>query len=201
VNGENAAAAREVVMLAACAADELLPGSPDLPADVFTACLTSPIKMALRWFCLRSPLRHEAGLDPELADAMPGLRNNRKTPLGELNWIFTAITDTIAWNVLPRPLFQRLFRQDLLVASLFRNYLLAERVLRALWLHAALLAGAAAHGGAPHVGGVGHGAGGVPAAAAGAAGGGGGWHARRVCSVALFQRPAQRLRGLARARR
>jgi regulator-associated protein of mTOR len=130
--GENAAAAREVVMLAACAADELLPCSPDLPADVFTACLTSPIKMALRWFCLRSPLRHEAGLEPELADAIPGLQNNRKTPLGELNWIFTAITDTIAWNVLPRPLFQRLFRQDLLVASLFRNYLLAERVLRAL---------------------------------------------------------------------
>lgn len=22
--------------------------------------------------------------------------------LGELNWVFTAITDTIAWNVLPR---------------------------------------------------------------------------------------------------
>lgn len=22
--------------------------------------------------------------------------------LGELNWIFTAITDTIAWNTLPR---------------------------------------------------------------------------------------------------
>ena len=50
------------------------------------------------------------------------MQNNRKTPLGELNWIFTAITDTIAWNVLPRKLFQRLFRQDLLVASLFRNF-------------------------------------------------------------------------------
>lgn len=50
--------------------------------------------------------------------------------LGELNWIFTAITDTIAWNTLPRDLFQKLFRQDLLVASLFRNFLLAERVLR-----------------------------------------------------------------------
>jgi len=88
--------------------------------------------------------------------------------LGELNWIFTAITDTIAWNTLQRPLFQRLFRQDLLVkdlfvlskyfyfwkmqkkvcniektsllklkwnnlkqvASLFRNFLLAERVMR-----------------------------------------------------------------------
>ena len=50
--------------------------------------------------------------------------------LGELNWIFTAITDTIAWNTLPRVLFQKLFRQDLLVASLFRNFLLAERVMR-----------------------------------------------------------------------
>jgi regulatory associated protein of mTOR len=49
---------------------------------------------------------------------------------GELNWIFTAITDTIAWNTLPRDLFQKLFRQDLLVASLFRNFLLAERILR-----------------------------------------------------------------------
>lgn len=45
--------------------------------------------------------------------------------------VFTAITDTIAWNVLPRALFQKLFRQDLLVASLFRNFLLAERIMRA----------------------------------------------------------------------
>lgn len=56
--------------------------------------------------------------------------NDRRTMLGELNWIFTAITDTIAWNILPRDLFQKLFRQDLLVASLFRNFLLAERILR-----------------------------------------------------------------------
>lgn len=49
-------------------------------------------------FCPRSLLR----LDPELIDQIPGRQNDRKTPLGELNWIFTAITDTIAWNVLPR---------------------------------------------------------------------------------------------------
>lgn len=49
---------------------------------------------------------------------------------GELNWIFTAVTDTIAWNTFPRDLFQKLFRQDLLVASLFRNFLLAERIMR-----------------------------------------------------------------------
>jgi hypothetical protein len=31
--------------------------------------------------------------------------------LGELNWIFTAITNTIAWISLPRALFQKLFCQ------------------------------------------------------------------------------------------
>lgn len=31
---------------------------------------------------------------------------------------------------LPPDLFQKLFRQDLLVASLFRNFLLAERIMR-----------------------------------------------------------------------
>eukprot|EP00887_Chlorella_sp_A99_P005702 scaffold1.g5702.t1 len=139
--------------------------------------------VALRWFVSRSLLRHE-GVTKELIDRIPGKQasaTDRKTPLGELNWIFTAITgergggggggdsrlrlgsdragpcaeggpaggrgggrppvrpparppapsDTIAWNVLPRALFQKLFRQDLLVASLFRNFLLAERVLRA----------------------------------------------------------------------
>ncbi|XP_006534424.1 regulatory-associated protein of mTOR isoform X1 [Mus musculus] len=101
---------KNCIQLAACEAHELLPMIPDLPADLFTSCLTTPIKIALRW--------------------IPGRLNDRRTPLGELNWIFTAITDTIAWNVLPRDLFQKLFRQDLLVASLFRNFLLAERIMR-----------------------------------------------------------------------
>jgi regulator-associated protein of mTOR len=37
-----------------------------------------------------------------------GLLNDRRTMLGELNWIFTAITDTIAWNVLSRGQFYAL---------------------------------------------------------------------------------------------
>ena len=56
-------------------------------------------------------------VDQALLEQIPGQLNNRKTIMGELNWIFTAITDTIAWNILPPDLFQRLFRQDLLVAS------------------------------------------------------------------------------------
>ncbi|RLN93469.1 hypothetical protein BBJ28_00003372 [Nothophytophthora sp. Chile5] len=71
-----------------------------------------------------------AHLDASFIERIPGKLTDRKTPLGELNWIFTAITDTIAWNMLPRELFQKLFRQDLLVASLFRNFLLAERIMK-----------------------------------------------------------------------
>ena len=37
----------DVIVLSACAAHEELPTSPDLPADLFTACLTSPLRVAL----------------------------------------------------------------------------------------------------------------------------------------------------------
>lgn len=118
------------ILLAACGSKELLPMNPKLPADLFTACLTTPVKTALLWFCLQRISKLVKGVTIDMIDQIPGKLNDRKTPLGELNWIFTAITDTIAWNTLPRELFQKLFRQDLLVASLFRNFLLAERIMR-----------------------------------------------------------------------
>ena len=125
-------AIRDTIVLCPTAQGEWLPLNPDFPADIFTSCLTTPISIALRWFVHQTPLSTK-GLDLDtIADAIPGKITDRKTPLGELNWIFTAITDTIAWNVLPSPLFQRLFRQDLLVASMFRNFLLADRILRSM---------------------------------------------------------------------
>ncbi|PPR87806.1 hypothetical protein GOBAR_AA32882 [Gossypium barbadense] len=87
---------RDCILLAACEAHETLPQSAECPADVFTSCLTTPIKMTLRWFCTRS-LLHES-LDSSLIDKIPGRQNDRKTLLGELNWIFTAVTETIAWK-------------------------------------------------------------------------------------------------------
>ena len=63
--------------------------SPPLPS------LLNPVR-----FCSRSLLT--GTLHPSLIDQIPGRQNDRKTPLGELNWIFTAVTDTIAWNMLPR---------------------------------------------------------------------------------------------------
>jgi WD40 repeat protein len=128
-NGENPTEQlKDAIILAACGSSEQLPTDPNVPADVFTSCLTTPIKMALRWHCLNSFLYGPESLD--LVDKLPGSTVTRKTPLGELNWIFTAITDAIAFDVLPTDLFLKLFRQDVLVASMFRNFLLACRVMK-----------------------------------------------------------------------
>ena len=42
--------ARQWIVFAACGANEALPASPEVPADLFTSCLTTPIKTALNWF-------------------------------------------------------------------------------------------------------------------------------------------------------
>ena len=124
----------DCIQLAACGRTEMLPTNPELPADLFTCCLTTPIDIALRWFVLQNPLPSNIDvLDDKIP--LPGRLQDRRSPLGELNWIFTAITDTIAWNLLPRPLFKKLFRQDLMVAALFRNFLLSERIMRANHCH------------------------------------------------------------------
>ncbi|CAM1502108.1 Fc.00g040920.m01.CDS01 [Cosmosporella sp. VM-42] len=124
---------RPYIHLAACAVKENLPTNPLLPADLFTACLTTPIEMALWFFVLQNPLK--TNLTPERAKKLPGRLQERRTPLGELNWIFTAITDSIAWTTLPRELFRKFFRQDLMVAALFRNFLLAQRVMTVYGCH------------------------------------------------------------------
>ncbi|SCV02479.1 LAME_0H01464g1_1 [Lachancea meyersii CBS 8951] len=137
----------ECIQLASCRANELLPMKPELPADLFTCCLTCPIEISVEIFLMNSPLRETkyavlfqnnddrtqrngakaTSTKPNVT--IPGKLSDRRTPLGELNWIFTAITDTIAWTSLPRPLFKRLFRHDLMVAALFRNFLLAKRIM------------------------------------------------------------------------
>lgn len=114
------------IQLASCGSKELLPMNPMLPADLFTSCLTTPIKTALLWYCYHKVghISLVSGITPDMIDKLvfsfvnsgdddgggrlfppcrvPGRLNDRRTPLGELNWIFTAITDTIAWNTMPR---------------------------------------------------------------------------------------------------
>ena len=131
--GEDYVSFLNCIQLASCSDTDILPMNPRLPADLFTSCLTTPVKMALKWYTMlkgQGRMMLVPEITADLIDKIPGQLTDRRTMIGELNWIFTAITDTIAWNVLERDLFQRLFRQDLLVASLFRNFLLAERILK-----------------------------------------------------------------------
>lgn len=55
--------------------------------------------------------------------------SDRRTMLGELNWILTAIVDSIAWDILSKEKFQKMFRQDLLVSLLSRHFILAQRIM------------------------------------------------------------------------
>merc|ERR1712130_106046 len=111
--------------------------NPGYPADIFTSCLTSPIKMATKWF-IATQLLYEDDIDNQVLldmifnEDIGGKPNDKKNILGELHWIFLSVTDTIAWNVLPMKLFQNLFRLDYTIQSLFRNYLLAERIMKSL---------------------------------------------------------------------
>lgn len=129
----------ESIQLGACQSNEILPLNPDLPADLFTCCLTRPIEMSIKWFVLFSPLRKKGYYDKlknkNGAIEIPGKLTDRRTPLGELNWIFIAVTDTIAWTSLSRPLFKKLFRQDLVIAALFRNFLLAKKLMPEVGCH------------------------------------------------------------------
>uniref|UniRef100_A0A914N361 Raptor N-terminal CASPase-like domain-containing protein n=1 Tax=Meloidogyne incognita TaxID=6306 RepID=A0A914N361_MELIC len=119
---------KNCIQLGACSVGETLPfHCADLPADLFTCCLITPIQTSL--LCHMLKLGVKSRFPQNIIDDIPGVLTDRRTLLGELNWIFTAITDTIAWSCLSRDTFQKLFRQDLLIASLFRSFLLAQRIM------------------------------------------------------------------------
>ena len=56
---------RETIILAACGANQMLPQDSDLCADIFTACLTTPIKVAMRWCATCSAAALPAGLEDD----------------------------------------------------------------------------------------------------------------------------------------
>lgn len=61
-NPDNAApspssAYKQCFQLASCRADELLLMSPELPADLFTCCLTCPIEISIKVFLMQSELK------------------------------------------------------------------------------------------------------------------------------------------------
>lgn len=65
---------------------------------------------------------------PRCLTQLPGASQRPELDVGPLAGARACV---LTWpRVSPSDLFQKLFRQDLLVASLFRNFLLAERIMR-----------------------------------------------------------------------
>ena len=56
----------------------------------------------------------------DLCEHIPGKESDRTSFLGELFWIYTAVTETIAWCVLSSAEFQKYLRQELLTSALIR---------------------------------------------------------------------------------
>nr|CCC89356.1 conserved hypothetical protein [Trypanosoma congolense IL3000] len=107
-----------------------LPQHPKLPSDIFTSCLVTPLRMALLWFLVENDSMVD--IHPLLPFLIPGTVEDKKTPLGRLQWAFMSITECIAWSSLPYETFVHLFREDVVLAPLFRGFLVAERIITAL---------------------------------------------------------------------
>jgi regulator-associated protein of mTOR len=61
---------------------------------------------------------------------LPGIVSDKTTPLGFLDWVLTSVVDAIAFECVPLRRFQRLFREDVTLAGLCRNFFVAQRVMR-----------------------------------------------------------------------
>ena len=73
---------------------------PNFPVDVFTACLTTPLSMALLDY-----FHSNATITPipeEFLRTLPIEGNQHNAVANDLYAIMTSITETIAWNVLQR---------------------------------------------------------------------------------------------------
>eukprot|EP00767_Chilomastix_cuspidata_P006200 gnl/Chilomastix_cuspidata/6525.p1 GENE.gnl/Chilomastix_cuspidata/6525~~gnl/Chilomastix_cuspidata/6525.p1 ORF type:complete len:2259 (-),score=68.07 gnl/Chilomastix_cuspidata/6525:42-6452(-) len=118
----------EAIGFGACGAQEVLPNDPTLPLDLFTSCLTTPLKM-LVFQCVR----HSSliSLDPYSAiDGIPGEIDKPYTPLGELSQIFEAIAEAISWEIFSSKCFNRLRRTNVTFKNIINGFLVAQRAMK-----------------------------------------------------------------------
>ena len=136
---------RDLLFLGACGrvllypspldCEEKLAISADFPADLFTACLTDPLRVSIRWylhirgiqpFSLTNCLQADDNIEEDFAYRLVGGNYDRNLPRGKLRMVFDCITDCMAWNVCDMETYKMLFKTDEMVAALFRNFLLAQ---------------------------------------------------------------------------
>ncbi|EAY14557.1 hypothetical protein TVAG_388900 [Trichomonas vaginalis G3] len=125
----------------ATSANEQLPADPHLPRDFLTSCLLTPIRTAILCHILQYyrttlvnddfPLRDLDGYLLKICN-----EKNELTPLHDsLTKTLNTITDAIAAEAIPLHIYQSIFSADDLTTTLFRNFLLAQFLLRPLHVH------------------------------------------------------------------
>ncbi|ELP89413.1 WD domain containing protein, partial [Entamoeba invadens IP1] len=102
--------------------------NPNYPIDIFTACLTTPLSMCFLDYYYSND--NIISLPSNFLKILPVDHKTKIQPFSELYAILTSITEAIAWDVLTPEMFLKLFRQDIAVASLFRHFILATRIMK-----------------------------------------------------------------------
>ncbi|XP_055598229.1 protein raptor homolog [Uranotaenia lowii] len=110
----------ECVFLASCSRNEQLP----VWKDLFSRVLSCPVTTALEVYVLKSG-------NPKSIDLNQDYQWGRHSIMGQLDWALTLITDTIASQSLPDDMFRKLFREDFLLSTIMRRFLLAQRLMKA----------------------------------------------------------------------
>jgi len=126
--------AKRQIHFAACGAHELLPRVPGMPDDLFTACLTTPLRIALLYHNLQTfPLTTgDAGKYVQKSHGyMAALLELMSLDLKARLWSeLEAILHTIAWQTLDGPTYQMLFAAlGDVVSNLAGGFLLSQRVM------------------------------------------------------------------------
>lgn len=105
--------------------DEKLLSDRNLPRDFLSSCLLSPIDMSLLCHILKYYYDSYKGPDFPLKYIKQTLKE-KNFPREDFQKLLRTIVDSIVSDYLKPELYSRLFRKDKLVASLFRNFVLAQ---------------------------------------------------------------------------
>ncbi|WVQ72494.1 hypothetical protein IAR50_002049 [Cryptococcus sp. DSM 104548] len=128
--------AKRQIHFAACSAEEAVPRVKGMPDDLFTACLTTPLRIALLFHNLQTFPLTKSDSERSIrksASYMDALWENMSDGLKDRLWSeLTAILHTIAWQTLAGEDYQKLFgKPGDVVNNLASGFLLSQRVFAA----------------------------------------------------------------------
>ncbi|WVR07100.1 hypothetical protein IAU60_004139 [Kwoniella sp. DSM 27419] len=128
--------AERQIHFAACGSKQSLPRVQGMPDDLFTACLTTPLRIALLFHNLQTfPLTKSDG--PSFAQRSHGYMANLWLNVSQglqdrLSSELSAIAKTIAWQTMKSADYRKVFGQSGEVVSAFATgFMLSQRVLAA----------------------------------------------------------------------